>query len=108
MTVEFDTTPFEAIKVRTAADHPGEVLGYFQKTLPMEIYTEKFFVEITVLKAGGIGDVACYTALVAAEKWSDPGPNIILPDVARFGCKLTERQARVIFPDLDARGFYRP
>ncbi len=98
----------EVSKLMTAADHPGKVLDHHQRELPMEIGTEKFFLEITVLKAGGIGDVACYTALVSSEMWRDQGPKIVLPEIARFGCKLTERQARVIFPDLDAHGVYRP
>lgn len=91
-----------------AMNNPGKVLEWVDELAPQVVGSSDQFAVVTVLKAGGgYGDIACYEALVPATKgWRERVPSQ-LADICREGRKLSEKRARLVFPDLDTFGTYR-
>lgn len=96
----------DANMTATALSNPGAILDHTADLLPVVIGQplSQFYL-VTVLKAGhGGGDLAAYQALLSTD---DSRTAANLMEVAKQGRKLTEAEARKLFSDLDARGYYR-
>lgn len=101
--------------IPTATANPGQVLDVDFTACPPQIIGEGLSQRIehgmtcvTVLKAGMGGDVACYEALVSTETALNSVPLEIGMQVAKWGNKLSEKRAALIFDGLAAYGRYRP
>jgi hypothetical protein len=92
--------------VATAELNPGAVLDmnvdYFPLLTPG---TDDGAYLVTILKAGGAGDVAAYRAIVAASSLQGDR-NGAAGWVGRYGSKISEKEASKLF-DWQKRGEWR-
>lgn len=79
----------------TADLNPAKILDHDRMTLPIVAAdgTTATAEIVTVLKAGGAGDMAAYQAIIPSGSKVDE----LLTNVARFGNKLREPDAAKIF-----------
>ena len=93
---------------KTAATHPGEILDYYIQELGYALTSTfgdgPFVRMMTVVKAGQVGDFACYQRIILGSPTAETAKM-----VAMHGNKLTERNAAGVFGTdaLAAFGVYR-
>ena len=94
-----------ADKSQTLAEaSPGAILDTDLRGLGYALDTRLYVTLVTVVKAGPAGDFACYQRPVVSSEINDT----TYMDIARYGNKLTERDAEAIFgPDIERYGAYR-
>lgn len=97
--------------IPTAAANPGAVLDVDFTGCPPVVTADGgrvIYNRCVALKAGGAGDVACYEALVDAADANYARRFEIGAHVAKWGNKISEKQAALIFDGLASYGKYRP